>query len=304
MRKMKEELLKNPLMILDNEKIINALKKHWIVNHQNLVNPKEFVEEFFSYLKTERDNKEFSAKKINKQYKRKLREYRQVGQKTVKPRDMFLEIINSQWDGISVVLDFGCGKLAFLKELAEYNKKIEKMIGIDSGSRPLLGQLDGRIEFHRTLKDITPSSVDIAVIKLVLHHLKKESEIADILSDIRNVLRPKGKLIVFEESFSEEIIESDSIRAYLNQFSLELSMATVDFMQLVKEEKKEFLFFNDWLMNLQNDYMPWTGLYKSIGEWGKIGEGVGFRKKEMHFLGAIAHRKRKQGMTAYMVWEK
>ena len=304
---MEKAILENPLLILDRPVILSALKKHWVAGHANLTDPEQFVDDFFNYLLT--TGVKLDKRAINKFHNKKLKEYWKEGAGLGKPKDMFLEIMDSAFLGMETVLDFGCGKLALLRELAENNAQLKKLIGVDLKSSPVLEGVDKRIEFQRDLQNIKKKSVDLAVIKLVLHHLENLEEIKIILSGIRDVLRSGGKLLLLEESFP--LINAggmegqiQEIRKYLSQFHLELSDVTADFLGLSVEDKNNFLFLNDWLMNTQNSYMPWTGMYQSMEEWAVLGEELGFSQKEAHFLGAIAHRKRKQGMTAYLVWEK
>lgn len=295
----KIEIIESPLSILQSKAVLEVLKKHWTVNHENLVNPEEFVEDFFAGIATCTSNRE-----INKFYQKKLKEYKNTNLALQKPRDMFFEIIEKDLSAIDTVLDFGCGKLAFLKNIAENNNSIKNLIGVDSKSQPDLEYLDERIKFFRKLEEVKKSSVDLAVIKLVLHHLSCEQTTQDILNEIRRILRPSGKLIVFEESFSDADCDLAKGEKYLAKFNLEMSEVTADFLQLARADKIKFLFINDWLMNLQNSYMPWTLQYKSIEQWRELIESVGFKEKESHFLGAIKHRKRKQGMTAELTFFK
>lgn len=296
------EILKNPLKILESAEIFSALKKHWANNHENLVVPEKFVEDFFAYLKDASSQGKIPDQEIKKQYNKKLKEYWNKNLKLEKPGDMFLEMIEPELRGVEAVLDFGCGKLAFLKNIAESNKEIKKLIGVDAKSQPVLEGLDSRIEFVRSLVDIETASVDLVVIKLVLHHLENEQEALAIFKELGRVLRSGGKLIVFEESFPDAICDIRESEKYLAKFNLELSEVTEDFLRLSREDKIKFLFLNDWLMNLQNAYMPWTMQYKSMEEWKTLIESVGFQERESHFLGAIKHRKRKQGMTAVLTF--
>ena len=79
-----------------------------------------------------------------------------------------------------------------------------------------------------------------------------------------------------------------------------MNFAIREFLKLSKDEKIQYLFLNDWLMNLKNRYMPWTVRYKSIEEWEKLAVTAGFQKSGIHFIGAVAKRKRRQGMTAVL----
>jgi ubiquinone/menaquinone biosynthesis C-methylase UbiE len=296
------EILENPLLILESENILNVIKKHWITNHANLTQPEEFVAEFFAWLKivdTQKGRAIFTAE-IKKYYKKKLKKYWNANLPIEKPSDMFLELMQSELAGVKTVLDFGCGKLAFLKNMAENNNHITRLTGIDPKSQPDLLALDPRIEFARSLDAVSDASVDLAIIKLVLHHLRDDQEAQNIFKELRRVLRPNGKIIVFEESFSSVSCDAHELASYLAKFNLEMSPVTSDFLQLAETEKIEFLFLNDWLMNLQNPYMPWTGLYKSMEDWITLIESGDFKKESAQFLGAIKHRKRKQGMTVML----
>lgn len=298
------EILKNPLLILKSKEVFSALKKQWIANHENLSRPEKFVEDLFAFLRSASMEEEISEKKIKKFYNRKLAEYWDENLHSQKPKDMFLEIMESKLQDVKTIMDFGCGKLAFLKEVAKNNAEIERLIGVDPKSQPILDGLDPRIEFWRDLEEIEDASVDLAVVKLVLHHLGGAQEAQEIFAKLARVLRPGGKLIVFEESFPDGQCEISEVKKYLEKFKLEISEVTEDFLRLSREDRIKFLFLNDWLMNVQNVYMPWTGFYGSIEEWKTLIESSGFKEKESHFLGAIKHRKRKQGMTAMLVFEK
>ena len=292
------------LEILENQSVLNLLKKHWINNHENIKNREEFVEDFFTYLLSVKNNDEISVQGIKKYYNKKLKEHENENLQLEFPGDMFVDILQDELEGIEAILDFGCGKLAFLKNITDKYSSIEKLIGIDPKSQPILENLDSRIEFFRDLKNVPENSIDLVTIKLVLHHLENDEEIKNIFVELRRVLRSTGKIVVFEESFSENKIEIGDIGKYLARFDLELANTTEDFLKLSKEEKVQFLFLNDWLMNLQNKYMPWTMQYKSMEEWTGLAESKDFQKQSAHFLGAIRHRKRKQGMTAMLVFNK
>jgi len=125
--------------------------------------------------------------------------------------------------------------------------------------------------------------------KLVLLHI--------IFSLLGFLILPQ---ICSAENFEE--ITPQEIKKYLAKFNLELSEATEGFLRLSREDRIKFLFLNDWLMNLQNAYMPWTLQYRSMEEWTTLIQSVGFQEEESHFLGAIKHRKRKQGMTAILTF--
>jgi len=298
------EILKNPLLALRQKEVFLALKKHWLGNHENLSRPEKFVEEFFDFLKKESLQDEVSEKKIKKFYHRKLAEYWDENLSKQKPKDMFFEIVEDELQDAKIILDFGCGKLAFLKEIAKNNQTVERLVGIDPKSQPIMENIDPRIEFGRSLDEVESSSADVAIVKLVLHHLNDAQEAQTIFSRLGRVLRPGGRLIIFEESFPDGACDISEVEKYLANFKLEMSEVTADFLKLSRESKANFLFLNDWLMNVQNAYMPWTGLYGSMEEWKELIEPSGFKEKEAHFLGAIKHRKRKQGMTAYLVFSK
>ena len=199
----KAEMLKNPLSILGSKNVLDARKKHWAGNHKNIKQPEKFVEEFFNFLRTPnvKNGSDASSSEIKKFYKKKLKEHWDENLKPEVPKDMFLEIIEPDLMGAKTILDFGCGKLAFLKNIAEKNQTVEKLIGIDFYSQPDLIGLESRIEFARNLQLVTDASVDVIFVKLVLHHLQGEEEAKNIFFELKRVLRPGGKLIIFEESF-------------------------------------------------------------------------------------------------------
>lgn len=296
---------KNPLRILKiYPNVSKALKKLFLNNHSNIEKAKNFIDDYFSFLMERSDLRETDPKQVLRVYERNLKNHPSL--KKFFTKDMFLQMIESEAGGVESVLDFGCGKLAFLKNMAEKNKDIKEMIGIDSKSKPDLEKLDSRIKFKRNLAAVKNLSADLVVVKLVLHHLA-EGEIIEKLKDIKRILKPSGRLIVFEETFPERVEGKLEIsKRYLNELGMEVaSEVTDDFLSLPREEKRAFLFLNDWLINLQNaSYMPWTLEYKSMEEWQNVVESVGFVLKRKVFLGAIVGRKRKQGMTGMFVFAK
>jgi len=328
----KEKFLKNPLTILQAEAVFLALQRLWVNNHLNVKNPEKLVLDFFEWLKTSNVSKGHLMSKDKREirdfYGKLLKENKTEDIDQDFKKDMLAQLIEKELSAAETILDFGCGKLAFLKNIGDNNKNIQKLIGVDSKSQPNLDGLDSRISFERDLEVVTEASVNLAIIKMVLHHIESDVAIAEILQNIQKTLKPGGRLIIFEESFSchsersgaesrnllrldpstssgADFAQDDicNVKKYLAGFKLELAEeATADFLKLNNEEKKQYLFLNDWLINLQNKYMPWAGQYKSMEDWVELVESVGFSSVEKHFIGAIAKRKRKQGMTAVMIF--
>lgn len=302
-----KEILKNPLVILKNEAVLGALKKLWANNHLNLENPEKFSEDFFAHLRNQYAEAETaSPREILKYYKNKIKEHRTQVVSDDFLKNTHIELFRKELAAAEAILDFGCGKLAFLKNVALENRNIQKLIGVDFKSRPDLRDIDSRIVFlpmeSETKISVGDDSVDLVFAKSVLHHLESEEDILEILAEIKRVLKDGGKFVLFEESFPDssaaERIIAEAER-YLDKYGMKLAdVATKDFLRLARAEKFQFLFLNDWLMNLQNaGYMPWTGQYKTMEEWISLAAQVGFRCAEKHFLGALQKRKRKQGMT-------
>jgi SAM-dependent methyltransferase len=307
----RKNLLKNPLQILQSEAVLAVLRKLWANNHVNLENPDKFIADFFAFLRERRCEEDVDSKSIHAFYERKLKEHRIVAAlKKEKTVDILSEALRAGLVRAERILDFGCGKLTFLKIVAEQNSQLKKLVGIDAGSRPNLENTDTRIEFVQSTGESLPiemADFDIVVSKLVFHHLKDEEEILKFLGEIRRIMKPGGKFYLMEESFPQKI-KTDLIketRNYLKQFDMCLAEeVTADFLNLTKEEKLELLFLNDWLMNLKNlDYMPWTFQYKTMEDWASLGKAAGFASCEKHFIGIVADKKRKQGVSALLIFE-
>ncbi|MFA6973852.1 MAG: methyltransferase domain-containing protein [Parcubacteria group bacterium] len=301
--KNKKCLLKNPLTILRSEAVFLALQKLWVNNHLNVKDPAKLAEDFFGYLAGLKDADEVNPRRIRDFYGKLLKENKVADIDPDFQKDMLFQLIEKDLGAAETVLDFGCGKLAYMKNITVQNKSIKKLIGVDSKSQPVLAGVDPRISFERNLNEVAAKSVDLAIIKLVLHHIENDAEIVEILRKIKKVLRPGGKLIIFEESFPENVTSIKEVKDYLSRFGLELAEeATTDFLKLKKEEKMQYLFLNDWLMNMQNKYMPWAWQYKSMEEWVALAKTARFTSLESHFIGAIKKRKRKQGQTTMMIF--
>lgn len=302
-----QQFPRNPLQILQNEAVLGVLRQIWENNHINLTDPQSFAGEFFTFLKNKANEDAINPEELRVFYEQKLKEYKIPGRKGEKTQDILEKAMAADLGQAQKILDFGCGKLTLLKMVAENHPQLVELVGVDAGSAPSMINLDERIKFVRTAGDNIPletGQFDVVVSKLVFHHLADEAMILNFFREIKRVLRPSGKFYFFEETFSEQVTDLNASEKYLQQFGLRMNVrVTEDFLQLAEVDKLQLLFLNDWLMNLKNlSYMPWSFQYKTLEEWTRLAETAGLQKTEEHFIGVLAEKKRKQGVSALLVF--
>jgi len=178
----------------------------------------------------------------------------------------------------SVVLDFGCGNMALGKEMAAARPGIN-VIGSDvidyheDHGLPNV-RFIRQTEAGRLPPEISDESIDAITANAVLHHVSAASR-NEFLSELWRVLKPGGRLILIEDTYSLE--------RHLEGLENVDRPVTDHFIGLVKQYgesfARDFFSFNDWYSNILVhgvDQMPMAYEFNSIEEWSDIFTSWGF----------------------------
>jgi ubiquinone/menaquinone biosynthesis C-methylase UbiE len=198
------------------------------------------------------------------------------------PRQMYGIISQFVNNWGKTVLDVGCGNNALAYAIAESNPGIKEVIGTDVIDYSIKKD-DPRVRFMiqtegDKLPDTIPDgSVDTAVAVFVMHHMSIETR-SSLLDDVIRKLKKGGKLIVIEDTFSDEISPV---------YPSELLNS---FLELTLEQRQAVFSFIDWYNNRLIKDKPEMELdytFANIERWVEIFEGLGLSIERREFLGIV-----------------
>ena len=180
-----------------------------------------------------------------------------------------------------LVLDVGCGWNITGGEIIKNNPEVEKVIGVDIEPQAQDVTLPKGVSFKLMPDSLSipmpDNSVDTAIISFVLHHVEVDN--VRFMQEVNRVLKPGGRVIILEDTFSHSIQPE------------EVNVLTGKFFNLTSDEMKfSFLFFVDWFIHnfVNKSRMPLVpGNYKTMEEWNKISTTAGFKAVVMRHFGFI-----------------
>jgi SAM-dependent methyltransferase len=202
---------------------------------------------------------------------------------------------------VKVFLDVGANQLGTLNWAAEKYPAIERLVGVDMihQKRELFDPK--RCEYYQLdlLDNPLPlknSSVDLVNIQFVLHHFPDLESINYVLAECKRVLKPNGRLILWEESF-EENVENEKLGSMNEKLGIPTNIElTTRFYNLSIEERIKFIKLNDKLINAGNPHMPWFDQYRSFEEWSDILGNFGFKLEKNYNLGLRVNGRMRNGV--------
>ncbi|MBU1043458.1 MAG: class I SAM-dependent methyltransferase [Candidatus Omnitrophica bacterium] len=210
------------------------------------------------------------------------------------------EQIQPRFQGLakgSVIMDVGTGKGALAFTIAE-NLEHVNVKGIefpDKDGNMIQEYNRDNLEFKMQTSPMDfiypDDSVDIIVMNAVFHHIADEY-IEDCIKEIHRVLKPGGKIILIEDTYSVEL-----------EFDKESDQElTEEFVGLVKKYGEQFAIdffaFNDWYANyiIRHDDMPLPYKFRSIEKWGELFTARNFSASFSHHIGFPAAGFHKPGL--------
>ncbi len=180
------------------------------------------------------------------------------------------------FSNIKSFLDIWANKLSTINYFAQKYENIEKFIWVDvipqnknfvDKDRSNYYQIDP-MKWSTPIEDWT---LDCINIQYVFHHAANIDEIKMILSISKKLLKKWWKLILREESFPVEDPDIDLLTKENNSFWIQTNAEyTEKFYNLSTIERREYIIVNDWLINVENRHMQWTGQYRSWKERKKL----------------------------------
>lgn len=198
------------------------------------------------------------------------------------------------------VIDLGANKLAAINFFGTKFPTIEKLIAIDIVPQQKKFQYPEKsiyiqVDPEAIQTPLESEIADVVHIQFVLHHLQTRQHIENMITDAHRLLKPEGRLIIWEETFTDSYNET-YLQTAIQQNVLTNKEITYQFYELNDTQKKSFITALDWLINVGNPHMPWTGQYYSWSEWLNLIKPIGFSLQRSVNLGIRLNGKLKQGV--------
>ncbi len=201
---------------------------------------------------------------------------------------------------VDTFLDIGANKLSTINYYSKKYSKIKRFIGVDiipqrnpfdDLSRGTYYQIDSDAKSF----PIKNQSVDFINIQFALHHFLDLDSIQRILANCQKAIKPDGCLLLWEESFTDTY-NMNCVKTN-NDLGIKTDRnMTKRFYDLNEQQRYEFIIVNDWLINVNNPHMPWTGQYYNWNEWKTLLKKYGFVLEKQYNLGLRINGRLKQGV--------
>lgn len=241
----------------------------------------------------------------------------QSAQKLLSIQKRMVKMKHPENDPLSVIdfsqtktfLDVGANKLSAINFLAKKHKNIEKFIAVDiipQHTDFMFPQKSEYIQINPNSQNypLPENSVDTILAQYVFHHFANEEQIVKTLRSCFKILKPNGQFVLMEESFTHSYIFNaiKTNKEVLNILTNE--ELTKRFYKLSDEKKWEFILANDWLINVNNPHMQWTGQYRTWENWVKLLSENCFSVSQSYNLGIRVNGRLKQGVHIIGIFEK
>ncbi|GAB4286203.1 MAG: hypothetical protein Kow0081_4210 [Candidatus Dojkabacteria bacterium] len=203
--------------------------------------------------------------------------------------------------GVKTFLDFGSNKFRTLNEFGYDHPNVKKLIGVDVIPKSGDFAYPEKSEYIQVDEDannfpLEGESVDLINVQFVFHHVKDKKTIQNIIKNLVKVLKQRGRLLLWEESFEEEC---DVAKLVSTNIALKIKTdfdLTNRFYLLGPEQRWEFIIVNDWIFNVNNPHMQWSGQYYCWEQWVKIMKDGGLSLEKYYNLGIRVNGQIKHGI--------
>ncbi|MFH8120416.1 MAG: methyltransferase [Candidatus Aenigmatarchaeota archaeon] len=265
----------NPLS--NDKKLCEFVKECIIKGYSNHKVPKKIVIQIIKVL--EHKNLSYIFHSIGKIVKHNL--FRNARKKYEKNRIRHRTIwkyIKNEIPKNSTILDVGCGK-GDIGFVILTNRRIKKYIGSDIRLNFYTKRRKSeKIKFiqqpSETVIPIPNHSIDVILMIDLLHHVKPEIQLK-LLKHVKNKLKPNGKIIIFEYTFSQ------IIKPMIN------NLIYKKFKELTLYQKLTYLMVMDWISNvlILKRKIPMPYAFRTFEEWKKIFKDVGYSIVKSKYIG-------------------
>lgn len=291
----KKELAKNPLEIWQSKEVTELLLDFFTANFEKAGLQKELAKEFVLRAWDNKDSMDFES--LRNECNSILM---QAMEKVEREPDENEPLDMVSMENVDTFLDIGANKLTTINYYAKKHPNIKKFIGVDiiPQRKPFIDEARSsyfQVDPEANSFPVNDQSIDLVNIQFVLHHFPDLDSIKRSLSICKNIIKEKGRLVLWEETFTKDFddsIASENIRNLGIKTDLEL---TKKFYNLDEHKRWEFIMANDWLINVNNPHMPWTGQHYTWDEWNSLLTEYDFSLKEEHNLGLRTNGRIKQG---------
>jgi len=239
--------------------LVDRVLEHAISNR---FNPERAVEEIYRQITNFSDSTEQTP----------FHQFYYGSYKTkIKPR-LIQNLIKGKIKG-PVVVDAGAGMSAIAMSILEENPNISRFISTHQIDYDRVKVHDPRMEFVLETEGTNPHIqledhiADTVIVTGRLHHLYSGKEVA-FLKEVARILRPGGRILVIEDTWSEEFSNLPN-----DQFANR-------FYDLTAEQKQNVTAFLDWVGTrlIPGAFpmaRPWN--FKSVEDWNPIFEAAGLK---------------------------
>lgn len=300
----KKYLAKNPLELWKSEEVKNLLADFYEANFVEAGLKKGLGEELINKIWRDKDATDPEALRqecdaILLQAKAEIKNHPDESEP--------LDIIN--FDGVKKFLDLGANKLATINYYAQKYEGVEQFVGVDiipqhnvfvRPEKCAYFQIDSEMKSF----PVEEQSVDLANIQFVFHHFSDLASIRKTLEVCRKIIKPQGRLVLWEESFTNKL-DSSLTESNAANLGIKTDKKFTERFYLLSEEKRwEFIVVNDWLINVNNPHMPWTGQYYAWSEWVSLLGEYGFEMEKEYNFGLRVNGRLKQGVHMLGIFQK
>lgn len=293
--KEKTHLCRHPFDIWKSEEVTELLVDFYDANFVKAGLPKDFGKEYV--LKVWNNRNTPDREKLRKECDAIMTDAKNKIKNApdeAEPLDLF------DLSGTDTFLDIGANKLSTINYYSKKYDSIKKFIGIDiipqrnpfdDPSRGIYCEIDSDAKSF----PVKNQSADFINIQFALHHFPNLDSIQRILANCQKSIKPDGRLLLWEESFTDTY-DTKLVRKN-NHSGIQTDLGlTQRFYDLNEQQRYEFIIANDWLINVNNPHMPWTGQYYDWDEWQTLLSKYGFVMEKQYNLGLRINGRIKQGV--------
>lgn len=293
----------DPLQLWQSPGVTNLLTDFYKANFDKAGSDPQLAETIVQtgWAKKDITNEKELMLELNEYFK-EVKRQAHTGITEVAPTDFF------DYSHVHTYLDYGANKLRVLNDVGYKYPNISKLIAVDVVPQTLHFAYPKRSEYIQIQPDasnlnLPVESVDFINIQFVMHHIE-ESLFDSIFNTLTHILKPGGVLVLREETF-ENTVNVDELFTQNLQIGIEMDKEfTRKFYNLSTEQRWEFIIVNDWLVNVNNQHMQWTGSYKTWDEWVSLLSKYDLKLQQTFNLGLRLNGILKQGVHVVGAFRK